>query len=994
MRRATKAVLAVVGSLALAAGAEAVDLKGAITDIEGGALVGANITVTGPGLDRPVGAVSGPGGRYTVVALPAGTFEVTVSYIGYRRSTRGGVRVGPGTTDLDVRLEPTVIDLEQRVVSASRAQEKALDAPASISIVEAQDIQTRATLSVSEHVRDQPGVDFAKTGLVQSNVVARGFNNIFSGALLALADNRIANVPSLRLNAFNFVPLTNEDIDRIEVVLGPGAALYGPNSANGVMHVITRSPFTSAGTSVSVGVGERSLTKGSLRHAGVINPHVAYKISAQYYTGTDWKGYDRQESAYAATDARRGYRATGFEVITGRDTTLSSVRDFDVSRQSVELRVDVRPREDLTAIAAYGRNESDQIELTGLGAGQALDWKYQYIQTRLLYHDGFAQYYHNWSDAGGKTFLLQTGQPIVDTSTLDVFQLQHSAFLGAWQRFTYGVDALLTRPQTEGTITGQNEGDDDIDEYGAYLQSETDLTPQVELVLALRYDTHNRVDEAEVSPRAAVVYKPRESQSLRVTYNRAFSTPTTNDLYLDLVAKENAFAPLDAFTTVLGFNPNVDVRAQGTYRRGFPQGFTFRRAGGKAMYRSSFQPFFSSLGLAPGAAGSPVDADGYIALDDPRVTNAQWAIGRNAVLAQFGPALQALAPGLIAQQLIAAGMDAATAQATGQAQAAGVVAALPALVPQQLRGLTNATAKLNLETQGFDPAEAVDVPSTRSTIAQTLELGYKGIVGGKLVVAADLYRSDVEDFVGPLAVETPNVFLDPDTLGAALAPAFAAALADSANARVAQVLGALDQVSIPGVSAANANGTAADELSAIFAGGAARIPFGTVSPEQAYDPTAVLLTYRNFGDVTLYGLDLSLGYYPTETWSLTGSYSYVSDDFFEDLRIPDSDKTADVALNAPKNKVKVGVNWRLPQYDLRLGARVRYNGAFPMSSGVYVGDVDASTTADLSARYDLPFGEGLYVLVNVDNLLDDAYQSFVGAPEVGRLSYLQLGLDF
>jgi len=961
--------------------AGAAELQGSITDDDGRALPGANITVIGADSRAVAGAVSGTKGEYVVPGLPAGSYEVRVTHIGFRAVTHATVAVGADIAKRDVILERVILDLEQSIVSASRTQEKALDAPASISVVEAADIATRTALTVGAHVRDQPGVDFAQTGLVQGNIVTRGFNNIFSGALLTLTDNRIASVPSLRVNAHNFIPLTNEDIDRIEVVLGPGAALYGPNSANGVLHIISRSPFSSPGTSVTVGAGERGLTKGTLRHAGVINSHLAYKISAQYYTGEDWNYTDPVEVA-----ARQAALAAGAVA----EDLLIGARDFDVQRQSLEARVDFRPTQDLTAIVGYGYNQGDHIELTGLGAGQGQNWASNYVQTRLLYQDWFAQYYHNWSDAQD-TYLLRSGASIIDKSAMDVFQLQHTAMLQDRYHFTYGVDALFTRPQTEGTITGENENDDDIDEYGAYLQGETALRGDLDLVLALRYDSHNRLDDAEYSPRAALVYKLNDSQTMRATYNRAFSTPTTNNLYLDLLAQEGAFPPLEAFTPIFGFSPNVDIRAQGTYRSGFNEGFTFRRSSDdRAMYRSSFQPYLTSLGMVPGGASSPVDADGYVNMDDPFVTNVQWGIGREFVLGQLGPVLQSLAPGLIAQQLIAAGMSATDAQAEGQAQAAVVVAALPAIVPQQLSGLTNVMAKLNLETLGFDPVrDAFDVPRSRSTITQTLELGYKGILGRKLVVSADLYCTDVENFVGPLAVETPNVFLDPTTLGAALESSFQQALTDPANAPVAAVLGALDQLSIPGVSAANNDGTAADELATIFAAGAAQIPFGTASPEQAYDPTAVIITYRNFGDVTLYGLDLAVGYYATDNLSFSGSYSFVNDDFFENLGGID-----DVALNAPKHKVKVGTNYRVPQYDLRLGARLRYNGEFPMNSGVYVGAVDSYTTLDLSARYELPFGDGLYVLANIDNTLDERYRAFIGAPRVGRMSYVQLGLDF
>ena len=158
-------------------------------------------------------------------------------------------------------------------------------------------------------------------------------------------------------------------------------------------------------------------------------------------------------------------------------------------------------------------------------------------------------------------------------------------------------------------------------------------------------------------------------------------------------------------------------------------------------------------------AGLP--ADQYLPLDDPLFTNAMWGIGRQAVLAQFGPAFQELATGA----LMAQGMEAEDAQA-----AAGQLAvALPGIVPEQLPGLRNVMGRLNIETEplgaepdpnrppfffaeadGITPITAYDVPRIHSAITQTIELGYKGIVADKLVVAADLYQSRIEDFVGAI----------------------------------------------------------------------------------------------------------------------------------------------------------------------------------------------------------------------------------------------------
>ena len=175
---------------------------------------------------------------------------------------------GDATEDMSDQSSE-IIELEQVSVTASRRREKVLEAPASVAVVSASRIKDRVASTVAEHLKSVRAVDVAQTGLGASHAVVRGFNNVFSGSLLTLVDNRIARIPSLRVNAYSLIPTSNEDIEQIEIVSGPGSALYGPNSANGVMHILTRSPFASQGTTVSIGGGERSVLLGSLRHAGV-----------------------------------------------------------------------------------------------------------------------------------------------------------------------------------------------------------------------------------------------------------------------------------------------------------------------------------------------------------------------------------------------------------------------------------------------------------------------------------------------------------------------------------------------------------------------------------------------------------------------------------------------------------------------------------------------------------------------------------------------------
>ena len=197
-------------------------IEGTVKGESGEALPGAYIVVQGTDLPQRTVAAIGDEGRYRI-AVPAGNYRIEISFIGYKAEIRERVAVRSGrSTTLNVILREQVFLLEQSVVSASRRREKLLDAPASVTVVETADIRNNPSMNVADHVKDLPSVDFAKTGLANSSIVVRGFNSVFTGTLLMMTDNRLARVPSVRVNAPNFIPITSDDVERIEVVLGTG----------------------------------------------------------------------------------------------------------------------------------------------------------------------------------------------------------------------------------------------------------------------------------------------------------------------------------------------------------------------------------------------------------------------------------------------------------------------------------------------------------------------------------------------------------------------------------------------------------------------------------------------------------------------------------------------------------------------------------------------------------------------------------------------------
>ena len=159
-------------------------------------LVGATVRAVS-GLTTAGSAIAGEDGSYRITNLQPGTYDLSVTRLGFLARRVTGVRVTDGgTTQVDIRMSEIVTQLNPAQITAGRQEQKVLDAPASITVVETREIAQRPSVTVADHLKGVPGVDINAGGIAQANIVARGFNNAFSGALLMLQDYRFAAVPS------------------------------------------------------------------------------------------------------------------------------------------------------------------------------------------------------------------------------------------------------------------------------------------------------------------------------------------------------------------------------------------------------------------------------------------------------------------------------------------------------------------------------------------------------------------------------------------------------------------------------------------------------------------------------------------------------------------------------------------------------------------------------------------------------------------------------
>jgi iron complex outermembrane receptor protein len=937
---------------------QAATIHGTVSDKEHNeALPGANIVLILPGESLPVtGTTTDFDGGYMLNDVPAGSYQLVVRFVGYSEYRTSLDAAAGADMTLNVGLVTEDVSLNTVIVTASRQEEKVLDAPASISVLQAREIEEQPTPSTASVLRNVTGVDMAQTGADRFEIVLRGFNNAFSGATYTLVDYRQGAIPSLAVNAYFLMPISNIDTDRIEVVRGPGSALYGAGVDAGVIHIITKDPFTNPGTTLAILGGEHNLAGVNFRQAGLVSPNLAYKVTGLYTQVDDWKldpfdlkDFDQLDANDDGVIAYEG-SSTFYTVDNGRVVEVPAMpgavydipRDYKTHKFNLNGMLEYRLSPSTSITLNGGHQRAKSPALTGVGTAQADGFGYSFGQIRLRSGPFFAQAYYNQNRAGD-SYVYGTGADFVDRSSLFNAQAQYDFSLAnGRERLIVGADFENINPDTEGTIYGRNESRDRITETGGYAQSTTKLSPKFDLTLAGRLDYNNIQEELLFSPRAALVFKPMQNQSLRASFNRAFSSPGNNSLFLDIVASDRPVAP------------GYDILVRG---RGAVDGFTFRR-----------NPAYSTFANTDLVATSDLPIDGSF----PYAWNTDIPVGMDL--------------GFL-YNLVYGNLSALTAPQ--------ISAILGVDIPDpQFQALKVLLSPANTVVQGFSQGvlakpgveggvtfvnDAIDVEPLKQTTSETFEFGYKGLINDKILIAVDAYRTRKENFVGPLLFESPIVLVP--TLLNDFQTAYAAAISNNAI-----LTGALAQL---GYTPEQLAATVTQLASADLPGPAD--PIGIVQPMQNLDGPQgpeLLLSYRNFGEIDFYGLDLSTQILLNSQTTVFASYSYVSDGFFDSEELGEPGKS--VALNAPQNKIKGGVTYDHAS-GLTLTGSARWTDTFKVASGPYVGTVPDYFLLDLGVGYDFSaWAPGLRFDVLAQNVLNEKHREFVGAPKIGRFTTARL----
>jgi iron complex outermembrane receptor protein len=514
-------------------------VRGTVTDRDGQPLSGVVVAVQELGISVATGAT----GRYVLAHVPLGTQVLLFRLIGYAPDTiTVAVAAGlPTTADAVLEARPILLG-DVLVEGVSRAPDRMIEAPAAVDVVRpATGEPVSITGQIPLALARMPGLDLPQSGVTDFNVNARGFNTMLSRKMLVLQDGRDLGTAIVGQQIWGTLAAPLEDLGRIEVIRGPGSALYGANAYNGVISITTPAARDVVGTKLTLGAGELATARADLRQAGVLlHDRLGYRLNFGYTKSDDWTrsrtamdGSDWKEEYAPATatpptkpppEARPLIGQTK-DPVTGEAVGTpdplvtyygsARVEYYAANRSVVTVEGGTARADNAVAIAGSGRNQYPLV----LRPWARLAWEAN--------GSGVSAWY-----SGVSLPILRLASGDSSHNDESAFHLEgrtSRTFHRDAGRVVVGASAQDNQVNTEGTILGPTNDDRSDQYYGAFAQLEYAVR-QVRLIGAVRWDDSD-LYPTQLSPKGAIVFTPAKRHALHLSVARAFLAPDLVSLF-------------------------------------------------------------------------------------------------------------------------------------------------------------------------------------------------------------------------------------------------------------------------------------------------------------------------------------------------------------------------------------------------------------------------------------------------------------------------------
>lgn len=449
---------------------------------------------------------------------------------------------GPSDELIDLSLEEL---LNVEVTSVSRRSQSLSTAAAAAFVVTEQDIRRSGATTIPDVLRMVPGINVAQIDGNKWAVTARGFNGRFAGKLLVLMDGRTIYSPLFSGVFWDLHDVSLESIERIEVIRGPGATLWGANAVNGIINIITKSAGSTQGGFVHAGVSNTGGNAAVLRYGGAVSESTDYRVYAKYSDRDPNQDTLGNPVADSWQSARLGLRTDSD--LSPNDHLMFIAEAYDGTLgETVFDRSPLPPYETVVdaeeqtngyyAQLAWSRSLANESQMT-------LQAYYDHSEREAYFYDGFT----------------------VDTVDID---FQHGFRAGDRHELVWGLGFRYTDDEmVSGFSMGLDPASRSQTWASAFLQDEIELSADnVYLTVGAKFD-HNSFsqNDVEVQPTIRIRFNAGESGTAWASISRAIRLPSRGDLdgravsavIPPLVPPNQAPVPL-----VIGINGNPEQESE------------------------------------------------------------------------------------------------------------------------------------------------------------------------------------------------------------------------------------------------------------------------------------------------------------------------------------------------------------------------------------------------------------------------------------------------
>ena len=473
-------------------------VTGRVTDsATGSPLISANVIIVGTTL----GAASDQNGYFKISNVPAGSYEIRVTYMGYKSQKKKIQVAASGTVTADFSMEEDFFQTEQVVVTATRTEKLMQDVPVITEIITAAEIAEKGAEDVSEILEDRPGIN------IESGTTGNKFlymNGVDSRRILILVDN----VPQTgKLNdriQLNFIDA--DKIDHIEIVKGPGSALYGNDAMGGVINIITRGYARGFKIQANGRTGSNDLFSGNLNISGSLNK-LGYYFNVDHFQ----KGFDQGASEIKINETKSNSFSGKLKYDFSNLGELQLQSEFKTDEQSSESSFMGGVSENLSKNDNFNTNLVWRNSLTRT-------LQYQFTG---YYSDNFRTYESAPQNSPVPASVDTTTDQLIGLKSDFTYQPLNQV------KFDLGFDVSKNDYENERMADAQTRN-----QTGVFIQAETNLFKKLTFLLGGRYDKITDL-KSYFSPRVSAMYAVNSDLKLRGSWGKGFRAPSFIELYSD-----------------------------------------------------------------------------------------------------------------------------------------------------------------------------------------------------------------------------------------------------------------------------------------------------------------------------------------------------------------------------------------------------------------------------------------------------------------------------